>query len=358
MTSSNKIQSHFFFTLLIGALILMFFIFKPYIGSLVLAVVFAVIFSPLHNFVSKKLSVKKDRKNLSAIVTLLIIISLVLTPLLFIAGQVSIEARNLYSSLTSESREIPIIETVNNSINTLVHKVAPASLIENGEMVVDINHYIKLGLLWSFTNIDSLFSAAAKLVFNLFIMMLALFYMLRDGAKLRKQVIYYSPLIDSDDEKIFTKLENAINSVIKGSLSVGLIQGTLTGIGFAIFGVPNPVLWGCFAVIAALIPGIGTALVIIPGVLYLLFIGSFIPMIGLIIWGALAVGMVDNFIGPSLINKGIHIHQFLILLSVLGGLSFFGPIGFILGPLILSLLFALLDIYKIAMEKLVFVARK
>src|SRR6185369_1295230 len=110
--------------------------------------------------------------------------------------------------------------------------------------------------------------------------------------------------------------------------------------------VPHPALWGSFAVIAALIPGIGTSLIIVPGVLYLFFTSTNLYALGLFIWGVLAVGLIDNYLGPILVHRGVNIHPFLILLSVMGGLIFFGPIGFIAGPLVVALLFALLEIYK------------
>jgi predicted PurR-regulated permease PerM len=105
-------------------------------------------------------------------------------------------------------------------------------------------------------------------------------------------------------------------------------------------------VWGSIAAVAALIPGVGTALVVVPGVLYLFFTGSTGYAIGLLIWGLLAVGLIDNLLGPLVVNRGIKIHPFIILLSVLGGLTFFGLVGFILGPLIIAFLFALLEIYK------------
>jgi predicted PurR-regulated permease PerM len=146
-------------------------------------------------------------------------------------------------------------------------------------------------------------------------------------------------------------MEQAVYSIFAGSIIVALVQGILTGIGFTIFGVPNPALWGSIASVAALIPGVGTALVVVPGILYLFFTGSTGYAIGLLVWGILAVSLIDNFLGPILVNRGVKIHPFLILLSVLGGLIFFGPVGFLLGPIILAFLFALLDIYRSSVRK-------
>jgi predicted PurR-regulated permease PerM len=134
--------------------------------------------------------------------------------------------------------------------------------------------------------------------------------------------------------------------VIKGSLLIALIQGMVSGTGFAIFGVPNPVLLGSVAIIAALIPNVGTAVVLTPAILYLYLTDQVWQSAGLLIWGITAVGLIDNLLGPTLIGRSSKIHPLLILLAVLGGLAFFGPLGFILGPLVISLLFAVLDIYE------------
>ena len=180
---------------------------------------------------------------------------------------------------------------------------------------------------------------------GIFIFLIALYYLFKDGHKLKTAVVALSPLQDIHDETIFDKLVLAINSVIKGSLAVAFIQGILTAVGLAIFGVPNAVLWSSVAAITALIPGIGTALVLLPAILYLYFSGQTLFAVGLLLWGMTAVGLVDNFLGPKLVERGMRLHPFLILLSILGGISFFGPLGFLLGPLVLSLLFALLEIY-------------
>jgi predicted PurR-regulated permease PerM len=169
--------------------------------------------------------------------------------------------------------------------------------------------------------------------------------LLRDGQRLRALAIVVSPFADTDDESILNKLHLAINSVFKGSLMIAIIQGFLTALGFVVFGIPNFVFWGTIAGICALIPTLGTSLVIIPGVLYLLLNGFSLQAFGLFIWGACAVGLIDNLLGPKLIGKNIAVHPLLVLFSVLGGISFFGPVGFILGPLFVTLFFALIEIY-------------
>jgi predicted PurR-regulated permease PerM len=341
----NKTQHYFFLVILIAVVALTIMIFFPYLSSLLVALVFSVIFRPLHRKVSMIFSKGNQNSSLSSLITLIILAVLVITPLIFVAKQIYIESESLYYSLTDEGRRSALIDSLNalsQSLSNKLYGIFPAYNFDS----FNITRYVQNFLEWSFANLDTIFSGVSKFVLQTLVMLFALFYLLRDGGKLQQHMISLSPLADNYDERIMFKIRQAIRSVVVGSLLVGLIQGILTGLGFFIFGVPHPALWGSFAVVAALIPGIGTALVIVPGVIYLFFASSNLYALGLFIWGILAVGLIDNFLGPILINRGVSLHPFLIFLSVMGGLIFFGPIGFIAGPLVVALLFALLEIYK------------
>ena len=342
---NNKNQQYFFFSLVGIAVVLAVLIFLPYLTYLILAIVAATIFKPLHVRVAKLVSKGNTKSSFATCITLAIVAVIIAIPGTFLAMRLSGEAQNIYFNLTDETERSKIINTLNDTLFSLSMKLFgyyPTFNFNN----FDITQYANNFLSWSFTNIDTVFSTAVKVFLNSFIFLFAMFYMLRDGTTLKKQIIAISPLLDVYDEQIFNKLEITVRSVVQGSLIVSAIQGFLTGFGFWIFGIPNSALWGTVAVIAALIPGFGTSLVLIPGIIYLFATHATIPAAGLLIWSLLAVGLVDNFLSPLIINRGIHVHQFLVLLSVLGGLSFFGPIGFLLGPLIISFLFTLLEIFK------------
>lgn len=341
----NKTQHYFFLVILIGIATLTFFIFYPYLTSLLLALVFSVMFRPLHRGVSRIFSRGKQSSSLSTFITLMIVAVLVIIPLIFLGKQIYVESESLYFSLTDEGQRSAIVNnlnTVSQFISAKFGNLFPAYNFDS----LNITVYIQNFLEWSFANLDTIFSSVTKLGFEIFIMLFALFYLLRDGMKFKLALIELSPLVDKYDEKIIAKLKQAIRSVVAGSLVVSVIQGILTGIGFYIFGVPNPALWGSFAVVTALIPGFGTSLVLIPGIIYLFVTAPHLHAIGLLIWGIVAVSFIDNYLGPMLVNRGVQIHPFVILLSVMGGLVFFGPIGFIAGPLVVALLAALLEIYK------------
>ncbi len=338
----NNYSTHYFFSgLLLVVFILAVLIFIPFLTPLVLAIALAVIFGPVYRF----LLFKKERSTTAALITLLLVVVIVLVPGFFITTKLYSEVQDMYYYLTEESGRSNIITFLNTAsewFSNALFDAYPSISFDT----LNVTEYIQRALEWVFSHLDTFFSGVTKVLVGLFITFFTLFYFLRDGKSFKQQVINLSPLVDTDDEMIFKRLEQAVYSVVVGSLIVGVIQGILTGIGFAIFGVPQPVVWGSIAAIAALIPGIGTSLVIVPAVLYLFFTGSTGYALGLLIWGILAVGLIDNILGPLLVNRGIKIHPAIILLSVLGGLTLFGLVGFILGPLVIAFLFVLLEIYK------------
>ncbi len=333
-----KSELYFLFILLAGIFVLAFFIFKPFLYALVLAMVFATVFQPVYK---KIVGITCGRQGLSALATILIVVVFIFTPLIFLGIQIFQEAQQLYFSLTDGAGKNNILN-IFNSFRDSFQNYFPATR----EFSLNIDQYLKQELVWLLHHLGSVFGSFAKIAFSSFLFLVALYYLLKDGQKLKAAIIALSPLSDVDDEAIFQKLEMAVGAVMKGNLLIALVQGVLTSVGLAIFGVPNAVLWGSVAAIAALIPGIGTALVLTPAILFLLLKGEVFSGIGLIVWGVGAVGLVDNFLGPKLVGRGTQLHPLIILLFVLGGIGFFGPIGFLLGPLTISLLFALLDIYS------------
>ncbi|HEY9583973.1 MAG TPA: AI-2E family transporter [Candidatus Paceibacterota bacterium] len=333
----NKIQSYFLLVLIIGALILSYFIFKPFFQAFVLAAVFAVIFSSFHRFILRGIP---KQKGMAAFISTVLIISFILVPVTFLGFQLVSESHGLYNWLQEVTVQGLIFDFRDSPASNL--KILFPN-IEN--FSADLSQYIGKGLSWLTQNLGLVFSSFSKLLFGFLVFAMSLYYLFKDGDRFRNILIMLSPLSDNDDESILAKLKLAVNSVIKGNLTIAFIQGVMTAVGFAIFGIPNFVLWGTLAGICALIPSFGTSLVLVPGIVYLFIIGSLYPAIGLLLWGILAVGLIDNFLGPKLIGKEMKTHPLIVLFSVIGGIAFFGPIGFVLGPLVVSLLFALLHIY-------------
>lgn len=334
--SYQKSELYFLFALLAGVSALAFFIFAPFLNALFLAVIFATTFAPVHKRI---LAVTRENRGLSALLAMVFVLVVLVVPVTFLSVQIFKEATTLYSSLVDNGGTVGLTRGAEEAVRSLGITFLPAGSLDFGQ-------YMKQGLSFLIQHLGTIFSNVAKIMVDIFVLLIALYYLFKDGHALKKSVIVMSPLQDAYDESIFKKLELAINGVVRGSIAVGLVQGVLTAIGLTIFGVPNPVLWGSVAAIAALIPGVGTSVVLIPCILFLFFTGATVPSAGLFIWWVVAVSLVDNVLGPKIVGKGAKLHPFLILLSVLGGVGFFGPLGFLFGPLSLSLLFAFLEVYS------------
>ncbi|HOZ56451.1 MAG: putative inner membrane protein [Parcubacteria group bacterium ADurb.Bin316] len=340
---NKKLQVYFLLACILGVGILTFLIFRPFLYTLVFAAVFMVLFQPLQQ---KILNLVKGRQGVASLLTLLVIIVFIFAPFVFLGFQITQEAKQLYLALTEKGAQDAFLDVVRNILNYL-QGIIPFS----SEFSLDTDAYLQKGFNWLAQNFGYIFSGIAGFLIDFLIFLAALYFLLRDGNKLRRLLVKVSPLEDKDDELVLDKLEAAINSVIKGRLLVAIIQGTLIAVGFLIFGIPNPVLWGSVAVLTALIPGAGTSIVTIPAIIFLFLDHHPILALGFAFWGVVIVGLIDNVIGPKFMSRGIQIHPFLIFLSVLGGIIFFGPVGFLLGPLIISTLFAFLDIYFSLLKK-------
>lgn len=336
--NTRHIELGFFFFLAAAAAIVSFFILKPYASALFVAVVFSVAFRPVHEFFSRR----AVRAGTAAACTLLVLLLVVLIPATLFGFFVFDDARALYLSARSGESVFLRLDALSAPLEGYLRVFVPDARL-------NLSGYLQSGLSFLVGNFGSVFSGAVGLAFKTVIMLLALFYLFRDGPALRSFVMRLSPLANEYDNRILTRLEDAIASVVKGRLLIVFIQGVLSAIAFAAFGLSHPVLLGAVVSIAALIPFVGVGLIFVPAVLYLLFMGSAGNAVGLLVAGVV-VGTVDNLLGPMLYERGLRLHPLLILLSVLGGLAFFGPVGFLAGPVTLALLFALLDLYPLLFE--------
>jgi predicted PurR-regulated permease PerM len=335
----KNLQTTFLFIALAIVIALSFMVYAPFFQVLAVAAMAAVVTNRFHRRLTTLLH---GWDGLSAFLTVLAVVTLVLVPVLLLGNQVFDEALNLYHNLSVNGDQY--FKTFEKAFSEPFKGIAPNFTFSFGT-------YATQALNWFTNNLGSLFSSTVEVVANVLLFLVAFYYFLKDGKRFSKSLMALSPLVDRYDQEVFDRMEGAVVSIVRGQLMVAMIQGTLTGVGFTLFGVPNPAVWGCMAAICALVPGVGTSLVNIPAVIFLFATGHTLPGFGELIWASTAVGLIDNAIGPYLIGRGAHVHPLLVLFAVLGGVSFFGPMGFLLGPLTVSLLLALLDLYRLLILK-------
>jgi predicted PurR-regulated permease PerM len=338
---AEVLRPYFLLALLLGAFVLAFYIFKPFLGPLAMAAIFAVVLQPVYR---QLLSVLRGRRALASLGSILVFIVCVLIPVGLVATQIVSEASGLYLYFL-EGEGITSLYGFAEHVSGLITQLMPGVNINLEVLAANLDAYLTQGLEFIIGNLGGVLSGVSSFILSLFFFFIALYYLLKDGSTLKAKIMELSPLRDVDEERVFGRLGLAVNSVVKGNLLIATLQGVIATVGFTLFGLPNPVLWGTVAALSALVPAVGTSLVMIPAILYLLATGTLTQAIGLGVWAVLAVGLIDNMLGPKLVGRGAQLHPLLILLSVLGGLALFGATGIFLGPLSVALLFALLTIH-------------
>ncbi len=331
-TRSNA--QYFFFTLLVLTIICTVWIVAPFLSIIILAVALAVVFDPLYKKLTHIFGGK--RTWFSALLTVLSFVVIVCGPLTLLGFLVFNESTALYNHLAGEGTYHAYVVSINDSLA----KVLPASITPDIETsLTNIFGMVS-------RNIASIFATTLNTVFSFLLLVLSMFYFLRDGARFRKFLMMVSPLQEKDDEQILSRLRDAINGVVRGYLLIALVQGILIGIGLVVFGVPNAAILGFVGAIASLVPSIGTALISVPVIIYLFVTGNTTAGVGFAIWAGALVGMVDNMLNPYLVSRKVQLPPLIILFAVLGGVSLLGPVGILIGPLVVSLLYALISIYR------------
>ena len=326
------IERYFFFILLFIIFVFSFLIFRPFWMVLLLGISFSIVLYPVYEWFNKR----KLPNWLSALLTVFFFIIIIGVPLFGMGVIVFNQSQNAYQIIVNNVHSLSFIDSINNSINRILPEGISFDLYEK------ISNFIS----FVSNNVASIFTSTLSTIFSLVLTLLSMFYFLKDGAHWRKALVILSPLSDTDDEKIINKLSRAVNGIIKGYLFIALIQGILMGVGLAIFGVPNSALWGFVTMITALVPSIGTAIISVPAIIFLLITGNTFEAIGLLVWAVAVVGMIDNLLSPFIVGNKINLPPFLILFSVLGGISLLGPIGILVGPLTISMLYTLISIYR------------
>lgn len=336
MIQSKIIERYFFFGLLFVTLFFTFKIFQPFWIILVLGACFSIVLHPIYEWFQRR----KISDWLSSIFTVIFFIVVLCGPLLGIGALVFNQSQDIYQTISESEHIEPFLQKIDSTVNNLLPK----------GMTFNANQKATNFISYIGSNVSKIFSSTLSVFFNFILMLLVIFYFLKDGVKWKQALVTLSPLGDKDDQKILSRLSLSVNAVVKGYLLIALLQGVLMGLGLWFFGVPNGALWGVVAAIASLVPSIGTAFVSVPAIIFLYFTAGPGQAIGLLVWAVAIVGTVDNILSPMLISNKTHIPSFLILFSVLGGISLLGPVGILMGPLTLSLLYALVSIYRNAFK--------
>lgn len=332
----------FYLVLLAVSGLLSLYILRSFLITLAIAAVFAVVLYPVQRRMCR---ISYGRNSLAALLTLLIACACVFGPLLFIGSRVVSEAYSVYLSVRTQAT-VTDMALIGADIDRQIEAYVPGASGYIASFSENIGSYAQKGAGIVAGSLGAIFSGVTGFAVSLFIFLLALYGFLVRGAAFIESAVSISPLGEKDTRTLLLKTTNATNALVRGTLGTALIQGIVASIGFMIFGVPNAILWGMVTAVAALIPGVGTMLVLIPAILYLWIFTGLPAALGLTVWGIVAVGSIDNIVGPRLSGSGTGLNLLMTLLSVFGGIALFGVAGILLGPLCVSITYALFSLYR------------
>ena len=339
-----------FVLLLVAAITALFLaVAWPFLKPLLLGAMLAGLCRPLYRWVTRLLG---GRRSLASAVTLLILFFLVAGPISAFVGVV------INQALQVSNQAIPWVQQHFGAASNfdahdwLVQRFpAAANYVPSQQQIVEsVGTAAKSAGGFLVSGASRMTAGTAAFLLDLFVMVYAMFFFFRDGVKILEKIFYYMPLSHDDEARMLQRLVSVTRATVKGTLVIGMIQGTLAGVAFWIAGIEGAAFWGTIMVILSIVPGIGAALVWVPAVIYLFIAGQTLPAILLGAWCAAVVGTVDNILRPILVGKDAKMPDLLILVGTLGGLFLFGPIGFIVGPIVCGLFLTAWDIYGAAFK--------
>jgi predicted PurR-regulated permease PerM len=347
--NQNWLVTVFFFAFLLAILYGAFLILSPFLKPITWAAIFAILVYPAYGSLLKLL---KGRATLAALIVIILMALLIILPGIRLAGFLSHEAVDLVKSLGSllseEGAAIwkqkPWVQKLLAWWDMLGLQLAELDFKVNWKELLVQGAQDSSGVIVA--QVTGVAQNLLLFIANFILVLLTLFFFLRDGAAFFDRLRGLLPMDQEHQERLFQNVVNALTAVVHGFLVVALIQGLLAGTAYWLLGVPYSILWGTATAFAALFPIGGTTLVTIPATIYLFLQGETVRGVILLVWSVGVVGGVDNILKPILIGTRLKLPVLLLFFGILGGLAVFGALGLILGPVLFAVLAALLDVYS------------
>jgi predicted PurR-regulated permease PerM len=315
--------------ILFTLLVLSFLILKPILLSIIFGVILAFIFKPVYDWINNRIK----SENLSAIIVCVFLLIAIVVPLLFLTPILINQFFKFYFSF----QQVDLLSV----FKEIFPKISSESFLNILDSVLQSSMKKVVNYLADILTINNIMDYFLKS----FVTFFTFFFVLRDKNKIMDYIRSLLPFSKDIEKKLFKSSRDITYSMIYGQFIIGIIQGIIIGLGLFIFKVPNPIFLTLLAILAGIFPIVGTALIWIPVVIYLLVAGSIFSAFGIIIFGIIS-SSIDNFLRPIIVSKRTKINSSIIIIGMIGGLFLFGILGLILGPLILSYLLIFIELYR------------
>ena len=322
------------------ALYLCWLMLRPFIGVVEWAVVLVIIFYPIHN----RLAVRIKRRGLSALISCLLVVILIVLPLTVLTVAVAEELAKVLPNLPSQVSQLATQQSsVFGKVAEWMQSRFGIDISVSYAFFVDQIKQSGERLLGFSLNLTvNIVTSIVKAFFVIFTM----YYLFKDSEKILAKLPDALPLNREQSESIIRRTQEVVSASVYGVVTIAALQGVLGGIAFWILGIPAPLLWAVLMTFICMIPLLGSFLVWLPLAIYLMVSGHWTRAVILIVWGAVVISTVDNFLRPKLIKNQTRLHELFVFFSVLGGISVFGLLGIVLGPVVLAITLGLLQTFQ------------
>lgn len=318
--------------ILVSLLVLSFLVLKSILMSIILAFILAFIFSPIYSFLFR---ITKS-PNLSAFLITALLILIIVLPLWFFTPTIIKQSFNVYDSLQKTDFISPL------------KKIFPSIFASDqfsSEVGVIVHSFITNSASSLANSLGDLILNFPSLILQITVLLFVFYFVLRDGDKLTDYLKSILPFSKEDKNRFFKSSKEITKSILYGDLIIGTVQGLIMGIGFFLFDIPNALILTLLAVIAGILPIIGTAVIFIPVIIFLIADNALTAALGVLVFGIISSN-IDNILRPILLSKMTSRHSAVVLTGMIGGVFVFGPLGVIVGPLILEYLIIVLEIHR------------
>jgi len=323
--------------------LLLYRIVEPFLQPIAWATIFALLLRPAQLRTTRLL---RGSPNLAALLLTLAVLVLFIGPLTVLAVAFVSQAQELTEQLAGLAQKLRRHDMTEIMSSPTLRDLFSWIDVQLSISTAQIQDWALVGVKKLLENLATLggtaFFGAIGTVLSFTVMMFILFFLLRDGGAIVRSAACFVPLSDERKQQLSIRMELVTRAVVLGSVLTAVIQGALLGIGFAIAGLPAPVVFGVVGAILSVVPFGGTALVWVPAAAFLLFTGDIGHGLFLSAWGLLLVSTVDNFLRPLFISGQSEVPTLAVFIGVLGGLVAFGLIGLFLGPVVIALALTLL----------------
>lgn len=320
---------------------LLFQVVVPFLAPIAWAGIIAFLLFPLWRYLPQAL---KARRTLSSMLLLLAATVFVIVPIAFILAAFAAQAANLLRDLQAATSGGSISLRIEDAplLGVIAAWAEENAGISAAQLQQWIGEALRQGLQFLMGLSGKLFLGAVNTVLAFTIMLVVLFFFLRDGDTIITALKSFAPLSRDKTDKLFANAGDAMHAVVFGTVLTALVQGALVGFAFAMLDLPAPVVFGAVSALFALLPVGGPAIIWLPAALILAADDRWWAAIGLTAWGLLLVATIDNFLRPLIVSSRAEVSALTVFIGVLGGAAAFGMVGLLVGPVILALCLAVL----------------